>query len=57
MADTRGDRVLLWVGRRFPSQARAIDWRVQDRRLARAERDRARVAEALRAELERREAR
>lgn len=55
MAGERWDEVLLWWGRCRPSSARSMEWRVQVRRLDRAEADRARVAEALRAELEERE--
>lgn len=56
MLAERWDDVLLWLGRRFPSQARALDWRVYDRRIVRADRERAEVRAAYR-ERERAQAR
>jgi hypothetical protein len=46
--DSVGDRLLLWLARRFPSRAKGLHWRVQDHRLDRAMARRAAAAEALR---------
>lgn len=47
MTVTVGDRVMLWLARRFPSQARAIRWRVYDRQMDRAADERAAARDAL----------